>query len=311
VLGPLNGGVAWPKAFDAERRREREWLSYVRGVHRWVPGYSATRRAARAILCGSRDVVEQMPMWARDKCFYIPENAVDAARFNTTVDRGPATLPLKVTFVGRLVPYKGTDMLLAAAAPLIREGKVVVDVIGDGPEMESIKKLVDRERIASGVTFSGWIEHTKLQERFSRADVFGFPSVREFGGGVVLEAMMLGLAPVVVDYGGPGELVSPMTGIAVPLGSREEIVARVREALSRLATNPAMAREMGRLGRERALRHFTWSAKAEQVMRVYEWILGRRKAKPEMPMPIPDTTQAPADGGVESKEESGRMVRNT
>lgn len=300
VMGPLNGGVPWPKAFDGARRREREWLSYVRGLHRFVPGYRATRRAASAILCGSADVYGQMPSWAKERCFYIPENAVDPARFNTPIERETVAVPIRVAFVGRLVPYKGADMLLEAAAPLIRAGSVVIDVVGDGPEMPGLRDLVRREGIESGVTFAGWVDHTKLQDRLKQSDVFGFPSVREFGGAVVLEAMALGLVPIVVAYGGPGELVTPATGVAVPIGGRESIVAGVRAALEGFVADPQRVRRMGRLARQRVLRHFTWDAKALQVKQVYAWVLGRSSERPGCAMPIPDDA-APAFGIVQER----------
>jgi alpha-maltose-1-phosphate synthase len=286
VLGPLNGGVPWPPGFDDTRIREREFLSYVRGAYRLLPGYRSTRERASAIVAGSRDTRRQIAERWQAKTVYIPENGLDPARFARPAE-GPAELPLRVVFVGRLVPYKSADILLEAAAPLVRAGKAVVDVVGDGPESAALKAQAEREQIASGVTFAGWVNQAELQARLARAHVFGFPSVREFGGAVVLEAMATALVPVVVDYGGPAELVTPRTGFAVPLGRRPEIVAGFRSVLESLVARPGVLREMGRRARERVLRQFTWDVKAAQTFEVYRWILGQRD-RPDFGMPLPD-----------------------
>ena len=83
--------------------------------------------------------------------------------------------------------------------------------------------------LGSIVTFTGFIEHARVQDHFRQAQAFVFPSLREFGGAVVLEAMASGLPPIVVDYGGPGELVSDECGIRLPMAPREELVGRLSE----------------------------------------------------------------------------------
>jgi glycosyltransferase involved in cell wall biosynthesis len=285
VLGPLNGGVPWPKGFAHARLAEREWLTYVREGYKLLPGYHSTRRHASAIITGSRDTREQVAKRYRDKTVYIPENAVDPARF-TRRKVDPVTLPLKVAFVGRFTLYKGADMLLEAAAPLVRAGRVQLDIIGDGMQAPSLRALASREGLPETM-FAGWIKHHKLQERLGQSDVFAFPSIREFGGAVVLEAMALGLVPVVMAYGGPGELVTPTTGLALPLGPRAQIVASLRAVLERLADRPEEIRAMGERARTRVMTRFTWDAKAEQVLEVYRWVLGQRD-KPDFGMPLPD-----------------------
>jgi len=286
VLGPLNGGVPWPRGFGRERLREREFLTYVREAYRLLPGYRTTRRHASAIIAGSRDTRQQIAARWQPKTVYIPENGLDPSRFDRTVE-GEVRLPLRVVFVGRLVPYKCPDILLSAAAPLIRDGAVTVDVVGDGPLMADLRALAERERLGAGVSFPGWVDHRVLKDRLARAHVFGFPSVREFGGAVVLEAMATGLVPVVMDYGGPAELVSPRTGFTVPMGTREQIVSAFRSIVERLVAEPGCLREMGMRARRRVFRHFTWDAKAAQTAEVYRWVLGERE-RPDFGMPLPD-----------------------
>ena len=278
VLGPLNGGVPWPSAFDAARRAEREWLSYIRGAYKLLPGRGRTLRHAAAILAGSRHTASEIPPQHQGRVIWLPENAIDPQRFAGQAD--PAPGPLRACFIGRLVPYKGPDMLLDAAAPLLRDGRMVLDIIGDGPMMAGLQAQAARDGLTGAVTFHGWLTQEALRDVALRSGIMVFPSVREFGGGAVLEAMALGLAPVVVDYAGPGELVTEGVGYKVPLGDRAAIVAGLRAMLTALAADPDGVAATGGSARARVRTHFTWAAKARQVSYVYDWVLGRRSTPP-------------------------------
>lgn len=272
VVGPLNGGVPWPRGFDTERRREREWLSYVRGAYKALPGRAAMLRASAAILTGSRHTQGEIPAAFADKTLYIPENAIDPARFNRVAEQDVSG-PLRACFVGRLVPYKGPDMAIRAAADLLRAGRMRYDIVGDGPMRAELEALVRDLGLEGAVHFHGALPHDRVQDILAGANILLFPSIREFGGGVVLEAMSLGVVPVVVDYAGPGELVTPQTGFAVPIGTRDEIVARTATLLAGLADDPGALPALGQAARARVQTLFTWSAKARQIRAVYDWCL--------------------------------------
>jgi glycosyltransferase involved in cell wall biosynthesis len=124
-----------------------------------------------------------------------------------------------------------------------------------------------------------------VQDRLVESDLLTFPSIREFGGGVALEAMAVGVVPVVTNYGGLGELVTQKTGFLIEMGSRAEIIGRLRETLTRLADNPQLIEEKSAAAYQRAHERFTWAAKAKETLVVYDWVLGRRDDRPEMSMP--------------------------
>ena len=279
VLGPLNGGLPWPREFRAELRREREWLTYARDAYRMLPYYRSTYRRAAAILAAFPHTIRDLPADALDRVVDFPEVGIDPERFRAGERAGRAG-PLTFLFVGRLVPYKCADVAIRAFAesPPLRSHRLVV--IGDGPERASLQDLIRTHGLEGTVRLAGALPQPEVAAAMRDADVFVFPSIRELGAGVVIEAMASGLPCVVTDYGGPGGLVDANRGVKVPLGEKDGLVAAFRSALEALAADAARRERLGANARAYALREFTWAAKAKKLERVYEWVLGRSRARP-------------------------------
>ena len=276
VIGPLNGGVPWPKNFIDRQHAEREWLSHVRWLYKLMPYYRSTRRHSAAIIAGSKYTYGELPRWTKEKCVYIPENGVDIARFQNPRTRA-ASLPLKAAFVGRLVPYKGADMLLEATTEFLKKGQLELHIIGDGPQKAFLETMVDQLNVQSSVHFHGWIPHTKVQETLRVCDFMALPSIREFGGAVVVESMALGVTPIVADYAGPSELVDDDTGIRVAFHDKQSLIEGMRRAIGNVIRSPKILDKFGTAGREKVLRQLTWKAKAHQIVNVYEAVLSGAK----------------------------------
>jgi len=269
LIGPLNGGLPWPRDFPELARQEREWIAPLRPAYRALPYFRGTYRHLAGVLAGSRHTASEIPGAFRGRRFYFPENGIDPAKFPIAAAWTPPSRRFRFITVGRLVPYKGLPLTLEAMAGSQALRECELHVVGDGPLRPWAEQFIRDNGLSNCVQLAGWVKQDELSNRMRQSQAFVFPSLREFGGGVVLEAMASALPPVVVDYGGPGELVSPDCGIALPLQPRERLVADLRAAMERLAGDPDECLRLAAAAVQRIRGEFTWATKAAKIVEFY------------------------------------------
>lgn len=284
VLGPLNGNLPWPTGFGAELRREREWLSYLRNAHKLLPFSRSTYTKAAAVLAAFDHTMGDLPAAVRDRAINFPEVGIDPAVFSPP--KREKRERMTVLYAGRLVPYKLPEVVVRAFAanPALRRHRLVV--AGDGPERPRLEEIVREHRLQDCVELVGQKTQAQIGALMREAEIFAFPSIRELGAGVVVEAMACGMACVVVDYGGPATLIGPDRGVKVPLTEKDALVARFASELEALTADPERTARLGAVAHEHAMAHYAWDAKARKTMEIYEWVLGRRRERPDFWAPV-------------------------
>jgi glycosyltransferase involved in cell wall biosynthesis len=282
VLGPLNGGLPYVQGFS-QADKQKQWISGLRNLYRFMPFARATYRNAAAIIAASSQTCAEFDAY-RDKLFFVPENGLGASLcFGDTRSRQPDA-KLELIFVGGLIPCKACDLGLRAAASLLRNDLARFTVVGDGPERGSLEQLAKSLGIEKAVSFSGWVSHEEVLRRLRSADVMVFPSVRDFGAGVVFEALATGAVPVVADFGGPGDIVHPAVGFKVPLTNESDFVAQMENILTELAHDRDRLERLRQQGMAYARECLTWDAKAQATTRVLRWVV-QQGPKPDLPPP--------------------------
>jgi glycosyltransferase involved in cell wall biosynthesis len=280
VIGPINGGLPWPSGFS-QANKQKEWISSLRGFYRLLPFARSTYRHATAIIAASSHTYNEFAAY-REKLFFVPgENGINPSAYRTALCRWQHSDKLELIFVGGLVPYKACDMALRAAAPLLRAGQARFTIVGDGPERTGLEQVTKSLGIERVVAFCGMLRHAETMQRLGAADVLVFPSVHEFGGAVVFEALAMGVVPVVVDYGGPGDIVHPEVGFKVPLTNENDVVLQIEAILAKLARHPDLLQRLRQQGMRYARESLSWDAKAQTMTEILNWTAGRG-AKPDL-----------------------------
>ncbi len=272
VIGPINGNIHYPPGF-----RHREGLSHK--FRRWLHpamqflhrlSWAGKRRADALLVAGGDRTYASLRMaGCRPEQFV---DSIDSGVLNRLYDVPRVNhvgTNLRFYHNGRLVPHKGTDLILKALKRT--KNPVGLDIIGWGPELAGLKALAVELQLGDRVTFIEWVkEHEDLARMLRNYRGFVFPSLAEANGIVVQEAMVLGLPVIACNWGGPSLLVTEETGVLIDPVSEEYVIDGLAEAMDRLATDGELAERMSIAGRERAIaKGFLWSGVIRDWREVY------------------------------------------
>jgi glycosyltransferase involved in cell wall biosynthesis len=293
VIGPINGGLPWPPGFS-QSESQRSWIDSLRNLYQFLPFSRSTFRRAAAIIAGSSQTYSEFAAHS-DKLFFVAENGVNRSLCRDTPRQSRAGGKLEFIFLGALVPYKACDLALRAAASSLRNGLAHLYVVGDGPDRARLEQLAENLGIKEHVSFCGMLKHGEAMERLSSADVMVYPSVREYGGAVVVEALAAGVVPLVADFGGPGDTVRPDVGFKVRLTNESEVVSELERFLVDLTHDRDLLERLRQCGMAYVRENMTWDAKAQRTTRVLNWAAGRG-TKPDFPPPRVLPTTATSSG---------------
>lgn len=176
--------------------------------------------------------------------------------------------PVCIVMVARFEPQKDHATLLRALEGL-RELAWELELIGDGPLLESVRIEAGRLGLLDRVRFLG--ARKDVAERLAEAQLFVLISNWEGFPRSILEAMRAGLPVVASDVGGVREaVVEGETGYLVPRGDEKALRARLRQ----LITNASLRVKMGQAGRKRFEERFTFEHMFKKTLKVYEDVLG-------------------------------------
>lgn len=270
VIGPMNGNMTYPPGYRSSRALI--WQTFVPVARAFsnlanflVPG----KRHADVLVVANERSRKALPAGCTGRVEMLCENGVDPKVWHR-----PDDLPahpddrLRLVFLGRLVAWKGVDLVLDVFAEVKKQLPIAeLHIIGDGPARRGLQAHAATLGLGKAVTFHGWVAPEDCPRLLAQSDVFVFPSVYDCGGAVVLEAMSLGLAVVAINWGGPSEYLADGAGVLVEPGSRRETVAQMAQAV--LSLTPHKRREIGDIAQRRIADHYTWPAKIRQMLAVY------------------------------------------
>jgi glycosyltransferase involved in cell wall biosynthesis len=205
-------------------------------------------------------------------------NGIDFTAFAAVSGAGPSHAASSgrrvITTVANLRPGKGHDVLLKAAARVLRRiPDVQFRIVGDGPRRQELEQQAAALRISAQVSFLGHRDDVPAVLR--QSDIFAFPSFMEASPNALIEAMAAGLPIVATRVGGIPEVIEhERTGVLVPPGDDRALAA----GIVRLIDRPELALRVGESARRLVQARFSFERMVGEFQELFVRELSARVA---------------------------------
>ena len=193
-------------------------------------------RRADAVLPVSRTMQTAIEDFGVRASFRIVPNTVRTDQFYYEPQNRACRDKVRLLAVNSLVELKGVSVLLKALAELPKTYRWHLDLVGDGPDRDQTKTLVDQMGLGTSVTFHGALRKSDVAHRMRNADLFVLPSLSETFSVATAEALCAGVPVLVTRCGGPEEFVDEQCGMLVPPGDVRALADGLISMLNRLNT---------------------------------------------------------------------------
>lgn len=274
VRGPGGGAHRTPRGFEGEYSLKGRLWEKVRALGQWVfrhdPFFIRGQNRARAILLCNHEAMAKLPgKWA-SKAHLFPVSGVSGE------DLAMAAAPksagrFRVLSAGTLIRVKGFGLAIKAFKGFAAvHPEASLSIIGSGPEAPRLRALVRSSQLQGRVQLCGAKPRDELLSEMAASDVFLFPSLRDGGGTVVVEAMATGTPVICLDAGGPGTYVTGECGIKVVPHSPQQAIHDLAGALELLYQDEDLKRRLGQAAHQRAKAVYHWDRLGERLMDIYE-----------------------------------------
>ncbi len=284
IWGPVGGGQRTPRPLRSEHSVYGRFAEDTRNIAQWFGRRDPVRRRAvrkaKAFLVCNDETRDLVPERFRDKVLFFPVNGISVNDVLPGPVRTREPGAFRVLTAGRLHRLKGFALAIRAFGQLASEcPDARMLIIGKGPEEERLKRLIAEMGLVDIVRIQDWLPRNEVLKEMRSSDVFLFPSFRDGGGAVVVEAMASGLPVICLDSGGPGSHIRAEWGIKVSPADPERVAREMGRALKMLYDDEGLRVALGEAARKRAAEYYLWNAHGDRLLDIYRSIVpGPRQA---------------------------------
>ena len=174
-------------------------------------------------------------------------------------------------FVGNLWQHKRVELVIKALARL---PKGTLQIVGEGPEKQKLRRLARDLGLDGRVMFRGRVHQDDIADVYARSSICVYTPEREPFGMVPLEAAAAARPVVATEGGGYSEVLNDSCARFVPAHPD-----KIAESIAMVLDDPNLARRMGIAGREIAANH-SWDRTAAELLELFHETVSRRATRP-------------------------------